>query len=252
MHDIAIGCAGWSIPREHREQFGAGESVLARYATRFAVVEINSSFYRAHRQSTYARWAATVPPHFRFSVKLPKAISHDMALRGSGSALDRFLDEIAGLGGNLGGVLLQLPPSQSFDMRVASNFFRMFRRRSQAPLACEPRHASWFSSKANALFQRHGVSRVTADPSIGSGSDAPWVEQSSPYWRLHGKPRIYYSPYPEEALHEIAGALTVRRPSALAPWIIFDNTAHGFAVRDAARLQDILHAMTRDEARKPR
>lgn len=118
MHDVAIGCAGWSIPRQYRELFGDGDSVLARYATRFPVVEVNSSFYRSHRQGTYARWEASVPAGFRFSVKLPKTISHELALRGAGNALDQFLGEAEGLGGKLAGYLLQLPPSQRLDMRA--------------------------------------------------------------------------------------------------------------------------------------
>ena len=54
--------------------------MLQRYATRLDAVEINSSFYRPHRASTYARWADSVPTHFRFSVKLPKAITHERRL----------------------------------------------------------------------------------------------------------------------------------------------------------------------------
>jgi len=41
---IRAGCAGWSIPAPHRALFGTGDSVLARYATVFDAVEINSSF----------------------------------------------------------------------------------------------------------------------------------------------------------------------------------------------------------------
>ena len=46
---VGIGCAGWSIPGRHAALFGAGDSALARYATRFDVVEVNSSFYRPHQ-----------------------------------------------------------------------------------------------------------------------------------------------------------------------------------------------------------
>lgn len=240
MQEALIGCAGWSIPGQHRALFGEGSSVLARYATRFPAVEINTSFYRSHRQSTYARWADSVPPHFRFSVKMPKAISHEMALRGSGHALDQFLGEVSGLGGKLGGFLLQLPPRGALDLRVASTFFRMFRRRSNAPLACEPRHTSWFSAEADALFQRHAIARVTADPPILATADGRALARPWPYMRLHGTPRIYYSDYPEEALQAIALGVAPYIAAPSAPWIIFDNTAQGFAIANAARLQDIL------------
>lgn len=239
MHEIAVGTAGWAIPGQYRSLFGDGDSVLARYATRFSVVEINSSFYRSHRQATYARWAASVPDHFRFSVKVPKRISHELGLRGCGPALDRFLGEIAGLGDKLGGALLQLPPTHQFDMRSASVFFRMWQRRIDVPVACEPRHPSWASPAAQALLQRLAVSRVRADPPL---IDSPAFPCTSPwpYWRLHGAPRIYYSPYQEETLQAVAKAATSCRTAGRAPWVIFDNTAHGFAAANAARLQDML------------
>jgi len=72
---IRIGCAGWSIPSRHAPLFGDGDSHLARYATRFDVAEINSTFYRPHQPRTFERWAASVPASFRFSVKLPRAIT---------------------------------------------------------------------------------------------------------------------------------------------------------------------------------
>ena len=159
-----IGCAGWSILSRHAALFGEGDSHLARYATRFNAVEINSSFYRPHAATTYARWAASVPRSFRFSVKLPKAVTHDARLRGAGDATSRFADEIAGLGQRLGGVLVQLPPSLAFDARMANAFFAMLRRRIVAPVACEPRHASWFEPRVDVIWMRYDIARVAADP----------------------------------------------------------------------------------------
>jgi hypothetical protein len=40
---LRIGCAGWSLPRAAQAAFGAGDSVLQRYATRLPMVEINRS-----------------------------------------------------------------------------------------------------------------------------------------------------------------------------------------------------------------
>jgi hypothetical protein len=71
-----IGTAGWSIPKQHAEAFPDKGSHLARYASRFPAVEINSSFYRPHRAATYQRWTASVPPGFRFSVKVPRKVRH--------------------------------------------------------------------------------------------------------------------------------------------------------------------------------
>lgn len=107
---IRIGTAGWSVPAAHRGRFPEAGTLLERYAARFDAVEINSSFYRPHRPSTYARWAASVPAGFRFSLKLPREITHTRRLVEVAEPLDRFLGEVAALGERLGPVLVQLPP----------------------------------------------------------------------------------------------------------------------------------------------
>jgi len=245
--DWRVGCAGWSTPARYRSLFDDGDSVLARYATLFRAVEINSSFYRPHAAKTYARWAASVPADFRFSVKLPQAISHEHALSRAGALLDRFLDEAGALGDRLGGFLLQLPPSLVLDRRVASTFFRMFRRRSDALVACEARHASWFTPAADDLFASHRIARVVADPPRGGDASVPIPGAGWHYWRWHGSPRVYYSDYPEERLRELAAAVAAV-PAGEPAWAILDNTAHGFATPNAARLGELLS--TRAKARR--
>ncbi|WP_213603076.1 DUF72 domain-containing protein [Pseudoxanthomonas japonensis] len=220
--------------------FGDGVSVLARYATRFPIVEINTSFYRPHRTETYARWASSVPTEFRFSVKVPKAITHELALRAAGPTLDLFLAQAQGLGRHLGGYLLQLPPSHIFDARVASTFFRLFRHRTGAPCACEPRHASWFTERADELLQRYAISRVAADPAIVPSAAVPGGHPGWSYWRWHGAPRMYYSDYSDSVLAALAASVAETSSVSGATWVIFDNTAHGFATPNAGRLQEML------------
>jgi len=247
-----IGCAGWSIPSRHAGLFGRGESHLARFATRFPVAEINSTFYRPHLPRTFERWAATVPDGFRFSAKLPRTITHDARLRGVGDELSRFLDSVAALGTRLGGLLVQLPPSLVFDARVGGTFFTMLRRRTGLPVACEPRHPSWFEPRADAVLERFEVARVAADPARvpaaaqPGGSTAHWR-----YWRWHGSPRTYYSQYGEAALQGLAAGLETAAKSGPPAWCIFDNTAGGHAVADAARLQGILAAHARATTPRP-
>lgn len=238
--EVRVGCAGWSIPGRYREAFDAQGSALERYASRLPVAEINSSFHRPHQPATYARWAAAVPAHFRFSVKMPRTISHELRLRGTGPVLDRFLEESSHLGNRLGGLLLQLPPSLAFDARLAATFFTMLRRRTAVPLACEPRHLSWFGAAAQALMERHGVARVAADPPRVDAGAAPAGAERWRYWRWHGSPRTYYSDYEEQALHRLAGELRAVSAEGQRCWVIFDNTAHGFATANALRLQALL------------
>lgn len=233
---LRVGCAGWSIATAHQPLFGEGDSMLERYATRFDAVEINSSFHRPHQHRTYERWAAAVPRHFRFAVKLPRQISHEAQLHRSGPLLDTFLEQADGLGSKLSVLLLQLPPSLALDARMAATFFGVLRRRWSGAVACEPRHASWFGEAAGSLLQRHRIARVAADPALHPGAGSPGGASSLRYWRWHGSPRVYYSPYADGALQTLATQVTSTSRARTEAWVIFDNTAHGHAAPDALRL----------------
>ncbi|HSR65013.1 MAG TPA: DUF72 domain-containing protein [Xanthomonadaceae bacterium] len=235
-----IGCAGWAIPSRHRPLCGGEGSHLARYAARFDTVEINSSFYRPHAAATYARWATQVPAGFRFSVKLPKAVTHDARLRGCGPALSRFMEEASGLGRKLGVLLVQLPPSLAFEPRVADTFFAMLRRRSAVAIACEPRHASWFAPRVDALWRRYAVARVAADPARIPEAAQPGGWGRGSYFRWHGSPRMYYDAYDDARLQALAQSMRAASGARRSAWCIFDNTAAGHALADAARLQAML------------
>jgi uncharacterized protein YecE (DUF72 family) len=200
------------------------------------VVEINSSFYRTHRPATYARWAASVPAAFRFSVKLPRAITHDARLREPGPALRTFFAEAGELGARLGCVLAQLPPSLELDRETAPAFLAELREVYAGPVVLEPRHESWFTEAAEAMLAEHGVGRVAADPPRHAGGDAPAGASAIAYHRLHGSPRMYYSAYPPDYLDALARRLRALVDSAVEVWCIFDNTAHGHATFDALGL----------------
>lgn len=239
---IRIGCAGWSVPSRHRALVGVEGSHLARYAARFDAVEINSSFYRPHAEATYARWTAQVPRDFRFSVKLPKAITHEAALRRCGTELSRFVGEAAGLGRRLGGVLVQLPPSLAFDARIADTFFAMLRRRLACAIACEPRHASWFAPAVDAVWTRYDIARVAADPARVPAAAEPGGTGRWAYFRWHGSPHVYYDAYDDARLLALAASVRAATRARRTGWVIFDNTAAGHAMADAAKLQSMLDA----------
>jgi uncharacterized protein YecE (DUF72 family) len=217
------------------ESFPAEGSHLERYAAVFGAVEINSSFYRPHQPKTYARWADSVPADFRFSVKLPRTITHELRLRDFGAELERFRTETAELGDKLGCVLVQLPPSLAFDKPDVAAFFTAAREGFDCMLACEARHLSWFKEESSLLFQHHKVTRVQADPAIVSPAEFV-ATTAEAYIRLHGSPRMYYSQYSRDFLSEISSALVLQHRSNSEAWCIFDNTAAGAAVPDALTL----------------
>lgn len=234
---IYVGTAGWNIPRAHRARFPDQGSQLQRYAARLPAAEINSSFYRAHATSTYERWAAAVPAGFRFSVKIPKIITHERALTRAREPLARFLGEIAGLGSRLGPLLVQLPPSHAFDARRAGRFFELLRTRIEGQVVCEPRHATWTARAADALLVKFRIARVAADPPRAAGLAVPGGWPGLVYYRWHGSPRAYFSPYALEQLRVLAVKLS---GCACDAWCVFDNTGSGSAAANALDLQALV------------
>jgi uncharacterized protein YecE (DUF72 family) len=251
MHPpLRIGTAGFTLPKQHAHHFpdplaptGEKLSHLQRNSALLSCVEINSSFHRPHRLKTWQRWAASTPPHFRFSVKIPKTITHQAKLINTGSLLQTFLDEVRGLGEKLGPLLVQLPPKLAFDEGLAHEFLTTLRELypTSGPthsIVLEPRHASWFAPAVSRLLRDFEVARAAADPPKGSPSAAhPAGFPHLRYFRLHGSPRTYYSDYSTAWLNAFAQSL---QPIRTETWVVFDNTALGHATANALTLQRLL------------
>jgi uncharacterized protein YecE (DUF72 family) len=237
---LIIGTAGWSIPGKDAGFFDEGGSSLQRYATRFRGVEVNSSFYRPHRHTTWARWGDSVPTQFRFAVKIPKTITHQQKLIDCGDLLDKFLEEVSGLGSKLAVLLVQLPPKLGFEAPAASDFFAMLSSRTAAKVACEPRHMSWFESNAESVLRGLKVARVGADPALTQRASMPGAWPRLRYWRLHGSPVMYRSDYDAERLAEYGKALIAEHEAGQDVWCMFDNTATSAATSNALALSSQL------------
>jgi uncharacterized protein YecE (DUF72 family) len=233
---LHIGCAGWAITKAADGRFPDHGTSLERYAQQLPAVEINSTFYRPHRPTTYRRWAASTPPSFRFAVKAPRSITHDARLTNVEPELGRFLDEIQNLGDRLGPVLIQLPPSLAFDSPSVHLTFAQLRQRFSGPVVCEPRHESWLSPAALTALSHFGIPLVQADPAIVDSCVPHITDGPVAYHRLHGSPRMYYSSYDGEFLSRLAGQIANELACHREVWCIFDNTAAGAAIENAFEL----------------
>ena len=250
------GTAGWNVPSAAAGRFAASGSHLERYARRvLGCVEIDSSYHRPHRLSTYERWAASTPPGFRFAVKLPRTITHDARLHGVQALLEAFLGQVAGLGDKLGALLVQLPPSLAFEQRSVAAFFDLLLGAlRKGRVVCEPRHASWVRARRGRLPEARARRASRRDPAVIAAAARPggWLGPADDgagaivYYRWHGSPRMYWSRYGERWL--LARSEELRAwPRAAECWCVFDNTAAGAAIENALEL-DALLASSRDTA----
>lgn len=244
MRDIHIGTAGWNVPARYAGNFPArerpgGGTHLERYAAVMNAVELNSSFYKPHRRETYVRWSESVPADFRFAVKIPKAATHERRLVDCTDLLDGFAGQVGGLGAKLGVLLLQLPPSLHFDAGIAGAFFAALQARVAAPVACEPRHASWFAPGINDWLAERQIARVAADPvpkMVPKDAAAPGGWSGLAYYRWHGSPRVYYSDYEAAALAALRERADADAARGAEVWCVFDNTAEAAALGNALSL----------------
>jgi uncharacterized protein YecE (DUF72 family) len=233
---VRIGTAGWAIGAEASASFPGSGSNLERYAQVFSAAEVNSSFHRPHRRVTWERWRDSVPDSFRFSVKMPKTISHERKLVDCAELVPEFLAQVEALGDKLGVLLLQLPPKLAFDREVVESFLDELRSRCAARIAVEPRHPSWFVEEPDELLEKLGIARVAADPAICPAAAAPGGWPGLRYWRLHGSPIRYRSSYADR----LGAYADLLRGEAAERWCVFDNTASSAAISDAVKLFRLL------------
>ncbi|HEU4963166.1 MAG TPA: DUF72 domain-containing protein, partial [Bacilli bacterium] len=81
MGQIAVGTCAWG---DHEDFYPRGvkpSDRLAYYARYFPLVEVDSSFYAIPNPRYVERWAASVPDHFTFNMKVFKGMTgHERGL----------------------------------------------------------------------------------------------------------------------------------------------------------------------------
>ena len=87
----------------------AAADYIEHYAKVFGSVEIDSTWYRVPTPKAIEGWLRRTPPHFRFTAKIPRVISHEKMLVDCMGEMEEFLDAMAPLGERLGPLLMQFP-----------------------------------------------------------------------------------------------------------------------------------------------
>jgi uncharacterized protein YecE (DUF72 family) len=135
---------------------------LELYAERFDTVEVNSTFYRLARREAVAGWVNQTPPHFLFSVKASRYLTHVRRLREIGEGIRRFYEPLEPLleAGRLGPVLWQLPENFHRDDARLEGLLELL---PPGLHTVEFRHASWFCPEVMALLRAHRVALAIGD-----------------------------------------------------------------------------------------
>jgi uncharacterized protein YecE (DUF72 family) len=261
--DIRIGISGWVYAPWRRTFYPPGlaqHRELAYASERLSSIEINGTFYSLQSASSFAKWRDATPDGFVFSVKGPRFITHMKKLANAELPLANFLASgPLALGGKLGPILWQLPPTWPLDLERLEAFLALLPKTTAAaarlarrhddkvddpwtragadrPLrhALEPRHPTYFVPEVVALLREHGVALVIAD-TAGTLPEAEDVTADFVYLRLHGLGEMYAGGYTDDALQAWAARLrawTAGREPKDARRIV-DRAAPHAARRDA-------------------
>lgn len=184
-----IGCSGWAYADWVGPFYPPGTppgEFLARYARVFRTVEVDSSFYRPPAPYLIRRWAERTPDGFRFALKVPRDVTHEVKDSNFRSVLDPFLTSLEPLRtrGKLGAVVLQFPAS--FRAGAGRDRLELLLEAipREYPLAVELRHLSWWNDTTRSLLDARKAALVwSVQP---DAHPPPWVTGDFLYVRFIG------------------------------------------------------------------
>ncbi|MGC8561633.1 MAG: DUF72 domain-containing protein [Thermoplasmata archaeon] len=158
--EIRTGCSGWSYSQWVGTFYPMGTKTsdyLKIYSRIFDIVEIDSSFYRIPDPRTVENWFDAVPENFSFTAKMPQTVTHDLRLKNASDEARKFIDVIAKLGDKLRAILIQLPPSLTFEEGY-KNLKNLIDNLPSGPsYSVEMRHDSWFVDDTFSMLRERRV-----------------------------------------------------------------------------------------------
>lgn len=203
-----------------------GASRLTYYASLFSSLEVNSSFYKIPKPATVEKWRESVPPHFKFTFKVPKTVTHAKGLQFNVEDLERFTETVAQAGDKKGCLLIQLPPSVTSDKgEELEGILECLRSDATGwRIAVEFRHNSWYNSTVYRMLQNFGAGMVEHDMPK-SATPQVTVAEDFRYLRFHGPEGDYRGSYDEAFLLRHAKRIAAWLKEGKEVYAYFNNTA---------------------------
>ncbi|HEY6283860.1 MAG TPA: DUF72 domain-containing protein [Nitrososphaerales archaeon] len=246
MADLLIGTSGWSY-NEWAGVFYPNSSTnkLSFYSKVYNTAEVDSTFYAYPSKGMVHGWARYTPDSFVFSLKLPRLLTHEKKLdlsKGVEADLVKFLSLMSPLllGGKLGPVLIQLPPSYSFqaDFEKLKGFLDKIPE--DIKFAVEFRHPSWLREEVWSLLRAKNVANVIVDEPLLPPDIVVTADFSFIRWHGHGTRPWYNYRYSEKELQRWVPKVKEVTARAKVTYGYFNNHFRGFAVENSLRMMEIL------------
>ncbi len=257
MTELLIGTSGWSY-NEWTGVFYPNSSTnkLSFYSKVFGTAEVDSTFYAYPSKGLVQGWARYSPEKFVFAVKLPQLLTHEKKLdldKGVEPDLIRFLSLLKPLiaSGKLGPVLVQLPPSFSYqaDFEKLKSF--LGRVPDDVKFAVEFRHPSWLREEVWSLLRGRNVANVIVDEPLLPPDTVTTADFAFIRWHGRGSRPWYNYRYSEKELDGWVPKVKEVASRVKKTFGYFNNHFSGFAVENSLRMMEKLgvSSVPQDEAR---
>ncbi len=213
---------------------------LKYFSRHFKTTEVNYSFYRLPRPSTYQRWYSESSADFVFAVKASRFITHTKKLKGVKDSWQQFIKNALNLKEKLGPILFQFPASfktTEENIERLEKFLQLINKR-KLRYAFEFRHKSWCDKKIYNLLKKYKVAWVIADsPSYPKTEE---ITCDFAYARMHGSKVMFTSNYTKKELQDLAKKIKKWLKQNLDVYVYFNNDAMGYAIENAKMLKRLI------------
>ena len=234
-----IGCSGFYYKHWREKFYPKGlpqRKWFEFYCESFNTVELNVTFYRYPKLEALQGWYARSPQNFKFTVKAPRLITHFKKFHNASREAQDFYDLAGnGLAEKLGCVLFQLPPNLIYSEANLENILSTLDPAFTNVI--EFRHESWWTGEVYKALREKKVTFC----SISYPSLPDEVIKSVPtmYYRFHGVPDLYASPYSLEKMKQIADDIKSCR-GVEDVYIYFNNDIYAEAIKNARELRALV------------
>jgi len=245
---ILVGTSGWQYPHWRGALYPPHvpqRRWLEHYASQYATVENDGTFYRLPARETFEDWQARTPTDFVMAIKASRYLTHVKRLRDPAEPVERLMQAATGLGGRLGPVLLQLPPNLQADPARLDACLAAFTKswpsagaahQGASPcVAVEPRHSSWWTDETRQVLLAHNAALCWADQ-LGKPVTPLWRTADWGYLRLHQGDAEPWPRYGPRALRAWLDRITDAWPAAAPVYIYFNNDQNAAAIADSTAL----------------
>lgn len=207
------------------------------YCEHFNTLELNVTFYRFPQLSFLQTWYKKSASDFRFAVKAPRAITHYKKFNGTERLISDFYNTVQqGLKEKLGTVLFQMPPRFNYTQerleKIINSLDPSFNN------VTEFRHESWWNADVYKALAKNKISFCGM-----SHPDLPKdiIQNTSIlYYRMHGVPNLYQSPYKISTLKKIIKEVEACTKTKKA-FIYFNNDIDVAAVKNATEMKQLVN-----------